>query len=200
MFSTPVRNLLVCFGCSKRSRSLNSLFFFGMWGMKTYENVWFKCLKGSTAVKYRTSRLEFSISSLIYCVFTCWLHWCYLIFGFFGAEAKRKIPTFKGPSDDSHPEKTTQFYNSFLRCSLETRPRFAAATIRWFFWSPVDGEAFPRLPMQCRTKIWCGVFFLSFCHPGLIWLVVSTPFEKYESNWESSPNRGENKKIFETTT
>ena len=26
------------------------------------------------------------------------------------------------------------------------------------------------------------------------WLVVSTPFEKYESKWESSPGRGENKK------
>ena len=28
------------------------------------------------------------------------------------------------------------------------------------------------------------------------WLVVSTPFEKYESKWESSPGRGENKKYF----
>ena len=26
------------------------------------------------------------------------------------------------------------------------------------------------------------------------WLVVSTHFEKYESNWKSSPNRGENRK------
>ena len=26
------------------------------------------------------------------------------------------------------------------------------------------------------------------------------PSEKYQSKWESSPNRGENKKIFETTT
>ena len=26
------------------------------------------------------------------------------------------------------------------------------------------------------------------------------PFEKYESKWESSPNEGENKKIFETTS
>ena len=26
------------------------------------------------------------------------------------------------------------------------------------------------------------------------------PFEKDESKWESSPNRGENQKIFETTT
>ena len=26
------------------------------------------------------------------------------------------------------------------------------------------------------------------------------PFEKYQSNWKPSPNRGENKKIFETTT
>ena len=34
----------------------------------------------------------------------------------------------------------------------------------------------------------------------IVWLVVSTPSEKYKSNWESSPNRGENKEIFETTT
>jgi len=33
------------------------------------------------------------------------------------------------------------------------------------------------------------------------WLAVEpTPFEKYESKWESSQNRGENKNIFETTT
>jgi len=31
--------------------------------------------------------------------------------------------------------------------------------------------------------------------------VISTlPFEKYESKWKSSPNWGENKKYFETTT
>ena len=28
----------------------------------------------------------------------------------------------------------------------------------------------------------------------------NNPFEKYESNWTSSPNRGEHKKIFETNT
>ena len=30
--------------------------------------------------------------------------------------------------------------------------------------------------------------------------IVATPSEKYESNWKSSPNRGEISKIFETTT
>jgi len=30
--------------------------------------------------------------------------------------------------------------------------------------------------------------------------VVSNPIEKYESKWETSPDRGENKKTCETTT
>ena len=54
-----------------------------------------------------------------------------------------------------------------------------------WWWTPVDKLR------HWKTKY--GSFMSSF-----IWLVVSTPLKKYESNWESSPRFGVNiKKIFE---
>ena len=50
------------------------------------------------------------------------------------------------------------------------------------------------------------MFKCVFCHFAwdatcILYLVGGfNPFEKYQSNWKPSPNRGEHKKIFETTT
>ena len=53
----------------------------------------------------------------------------------------------------------------------------------------------------CLWKLWDGVFLLFYFLPPHIKKLNLVggfnPFEKYESKWESSPNRDEHKKIFE---
>ena len=41
---------------------------------------------------------------------------------------------------------------------------------------------------------WGHICMVQFITSAIHWLVVSTPLKKYWSNWESSPNRGENEK------
>jgi len=59
----------------------------------------------------------------------------------------------------------------------------------------VDFYFFQASNNQLMVGWWFG--FL-----GTPYLLVGgfNPFEKYQSKWESSPNRGENKHTFETTT
>ena len=87
---------------------------------------------------------------------------------------------------------------------------FSTSISEFDIWWPSKPPAAKTLPTL--TSHFCQISkFASECLIAPMWkisvapfsvlfkLVVSTPLKKYSSKWESSPNRGENKQIFETT-
>ena len=70
-------------------------------------------------------------------------------------------------------------------------------------WTPKISSSNPVVPAEIFIfVVVISVFFLlilgSLSQTSLVG--GFNPLEEYESKWESSPTRGENKKIFETTT
>ena len=102
------------------------------------------------------------------------------------------------------PCQWTQVAVSFSPFSLPTIPAGLSPPNEWrrlaskvggflkshfFFW-------------KLKTHFLRGKIYISMSQIGQNYLVGgwTNPSEKYQSKWESSPNRGENQKIVETTT
>ena len=88
------------------------------------------------------------------------------------------------------------------------RPPKRSAQIRWWPAKPTRAQRYQRLGFRRFGSKNDGIFTypkrdsigLSRSPENFNLVGGFNPLEKYESKWESSPNRGENPKYFETTT
>ena len=97
-------------------------------------------------------------------------------------------------------KKTKNCHRIQLQLEFDVLTESLAVDLLWAAYFQAIAISGVQLPPKKWKLSLLGWISIDSLIPGSFLVGGFNPFDKYESQWESSPNRGENNKIVETTT